>query len=419
MVPAQQTRREGTVEVNHRPGLVALVAALGLVTVCTAPAHAQSVRAQDVSAQAQQGPPDEGPGFLGGMIIWAREKQLLGRLNGDVDGWYPRLGGVTRGSGLAGGPGYRGSLGPIAYDISGAVSIKGYSSVDLRTRWLQALDKRVELWTEFRYEDFREEDYYGRGMSTTPEMRTSYDLDSTDILVRGLVKPVSWARLGTTVGYMRPNIGPGSDSNYPSIEERFFDIESPGLLAQPGFVHTTFSADIDYRDTPANTAEGGFYRVSYGIWNDVTLNAFDFHRFDVQMQQFVPLVASHKHVMSGRIGASYINNAEGSRVPFYFLAYVGGMDTIRSFREFRFKDENAIWLSAEYTWRPVSFLSVALFADAGETRADWQDVDLKRMRTGYGFGFGLHSSKDTFVRFDVGTGGGEGWQFFLKIFPTF
>jgi hypothetical protein len=45
--------------------------------------------------------------------------------------------------------------------------------------------------------------------------------------------------------------------------------------------------------------------------------------------------------VSGRIGASYTNIATGHRVPFYFLAYVGGMDTIRSFSEFRLKDENS------------------------------------------------------------------------------
>jgi hypothetical protein len=62
---------------------------------------------------------------------------------------------------------------------------------------------------------------------------------------------------------------------------------------------------------------------------------------------------------------------------------------------------------------------VSVFADAGETRADWQDVDLKHMRTGYGFGVGLHSSEQTILRLDLGTGGGEGWQFFIKVRPSF
>ena len=87
--------------------------------------------------------------------------------------------------------------------------------------------------------------------------------------------------------------------------------------------------------------------------------------------------------------------------------------------EFRFKDENALWLSAEYRWRPRPFLSAAVFADAGETRANWEDVDLTDMRTGYGFGVGFHSDSETILRLDVGTGAGEGWQVFLKMQPAF
>ena len=53
---------------NHRPGLVALVAALGLVTVLHIP-RSRAVRARARRRlTGQQGPPDEGPGFLGGMI---------------------------------------------------------------------------------------------------------------------------------------------------------------------------------------------------------------------------------------------------------------------------------------------------------------------------------------------------------------
>ena len=69
----------------------------------------------------------------------------------------------------------------------------------------------------------------------------------------------------------------------------------------------------------------------------------------------------------------------------------------------------------------MSFLSVALFADAGEARADWQDVDLKRhANRATASVLALHIIEQTRLSaFDVGTGGGEGWQIFLKIFPTF
>lgn len=383
---------------------------------------ASETGAADPDAAARQEPRDtDEAGFATKMRRWARDKQLLGRLNGEVDGWYPRLGGITRGSGFAAGPGIRGSVlnGRVFVDLSGALSIKGYTAFDARARWLQTAGKRFEIWTEYRYEDFPEEDFFGTGMSSTPQMRTSYDFDSSDVQVRGLLRPRPWARLVAAVGYMRPDVGAGTDDNYPSIETRFTDVDAPGLLEQPHYLHTTVSTEIDYRDTAGNTAEGGYYRVSFGLWNDVTLDRFDFRRFDAHLVQFVPVVPSKAHVVSGRIGASYVNNDAGHRVPFYFLPYVGGMDTIRSFREFRFEDENAMWVSAEYKWRPAAFLSAGVFADAGEARADWEALDLRGMRTGYGFGVGFHSNGQTVARLDLGTGGGEGWQFFIKIRPSF
>jgi outer membrane protein assembly factor BamA len=396
---------------RSRVGLLALVFV----------AAASLASAQSDERQADPSQSDDRSGFITRLRHWARDTDLLGRINGDATGWYPRFGGIRRGSGLNGGPGYRGDVTDNApfFDVSGAVSIKGYKAVDLRARWLQTLDRRASLWTEFRYEDFPQEDYYGIGMTSTRETRTSYDFDSVGVRVRGLVRPSPWARLELAFGYMRPDIGSGTDDSFPSTEELFTDATAPGLLEQPDYLHTTATLDIDYRDTAGNTSTGGFYHLTYGIWNDVTLDQFNFHRFDMQAVQFVPITTDHAHVLSGRIGASTVRGTSGSRVPFYFLAYAGGMDTIRSFREYRFKDENAFWMSAEYKWRPRSALSVAVFADAGQVQDDWKDLSLNGMKAGYGAGVGFHAARQTIVRVDVATGGGEGWQVFIKVRPAF
>jgi hypothetical protein len=351
----------------------------------------------------------------------ADETQIIERLNGDIDGWYPRLGGMTRGGGFAIGPGYRFHVTDegIFVDLSAGLSLKGYKALDANVRWLQALDERFELWTDFRHEDFPQEDFFGMGLDAPLEARTSYDFDSSDISVRGLFRPASWVRIGTRVGYLRPEIGPGRDRNYPSVEEIFTDAEAPGLAAQPNFFHTTFFGEIDYRDRPGNPAKGGVYQTSFGIWDDRTLQQFDHRRFDALAVQYVPVVPGGRHVVSGRVGTTYVNNETGERVPFYFLGYVGGVDTIRSYREFRFKDENAIWLGAEYKWTFHEYASLVTFLDAGEVSSDWNDIDLRGLKTGYGFGFRVHTDKMTFARLDFGTGGGEGWQVFLKFSPSF
>ena len=379
--------------------------------------------ASTASAQEPAAKPDEGllDRLEDRAEAIADKTQILERLSGEIDGWYPRLGGMTRGSGFALGPGYRTHVagGRLFADFSAGMSIRGYKAADANIRWLQAFDDRVELWTDVRYEDFPQEDFFGLGFGSREAARTSYNFGSTDVALRGVVTPVPWVRMGARLGYMRPDIGPGTDGRFPSIERLFTDAGAPGLVDQPGFVHTTLFGEIDYRDVRGNPRSGGVHRVSFGIWDDRTLEQFDFKRFDMVLTQYVPVGAARRHVLTGRLGTSYVNNETGERVPFYFLPYVGGVDTIRGFREFRFKDENALWVTAEYRWMPITWVSLATFVDAGEVTPDWRNVDFRGMKTGYGVGVRVHSEKQTFARLDVGTGGGEGWQIFLKVRPSF
>ena len=400
--------------------LAAALLALATSTVAAQqpeqPAATPSVA--EVSAAPAQ-TPDSGDGFVDKAKAWAEKHQIIERLNGDVDGWYPRLGGMTRGGGFALGPGYRRHLGGVLVDLSAGLSTKTYVAADVKVRWLQAFDERVELWTNYRYEDFPQEDYFGRGLTSIRSNRTSYDFDSVDFSALGLAKPLPWLRLGAEVGYMSPDIGEGSDSKYLSIEQIFSDADAPGLLEQPNYLHTTFFADVDYRDQRGRPRNGGFYHMALGLWNDRTLEQYDFKRFDANVSQWVPLDGDKKHVMMGRLGLSYVNNETGSRVPFYFLPYVGGVDTIRSFHEFRFRDENALWMTAEYAYTPMKWFSVATFVDAGKVARDWQDISPSGLKHAYGFGVRVHSNRQTFARIDVGTGGGEGWTMFLKLGPSF
>jgi outer membrane protein assembly factor BamA len=126
-----------------------------------------------------------------------------------------------------------------------------------------------------------------------------------------------------------------------------------------------------------------------------------------------------KQVFAVRVGLSYVNNETNHRVPFYVLPYIGGSDTLRGFREFRFRDENILFVNAEYRLRLHQFFHVAPFFDAGEVRADWEDIGLGELKTSYGIGVRAGTEERTFVRIDVGTGGGEGVRVFFKFGPSF
>jgi hypothetical protein len=399
---------------------VVLIAAAAHAQPATEPVPPpQGAPAHDAAVDTDAGRKSDS-GFVDTAREWAKSTQILERLEGDIDGWYPRLGGMTRGSGFALGPGYRMHVfgDQVRLDVSAALSTRLYRTVDVRARWLQAWQERVDLWTEYRYENYPQEDFFGIGPDTTEDMRTSYQLHGSDIAVRGHVKPFTWLRLGGTLGYITPTVGAGRDREFPSIDEIFTDVSTPGLIEQPNFLHSEVSAEVDYRDAPGNPTGGGFYRAAYSTWDDRTLDAYNFRRFETLAIQYVPITADRKHVASGRVGSAFVNNPPGDRVPFYALPYVGGQDTVRGLREFRFKDENAFWFGAEYRWIPIKWASGVIFADFGQVAHDWQDLT-RDLKHGFGFGVRGHTRKQTFAKLDFGFGSGEGWRTFLSVgIPT-
>ena len=68
----------------------------------------------------------------------------------------------------------------------------------------------------------------------------------------------------------------------------------------------------------------------------------------------------------GRAGASFVNNNPGQRVPFYVYPYVGGFTTLRSYTEFRFREENSLFLSGEYRLGVHKYVQVLGFVDAAK-----------------------------------------------------
>jgi hypothetical protein len=363
--------------------------------------------------------PSKNIGFLARARQWIKDTQLIERLNGDVDGWYPRIGRMTRGSGFAVGPGDRMHPfgGPVLIDLSAGLSTQGYKSADANVRWFQAAAGRVEAWTDYRFQDFPREDYFGSGLDSRSEARTSYALTSHDVQARGLARVTPWLRVGVNAGYIRLHLRTGRDPSVPSIEQLFTDAEAPGLLAHPSYLHSTVFTEIDYRDSPGHAGSGGYYRVALGFWNDRSSGQNDFTRLDVLLNQFIPLDSGNKHVVAGRVGLSRATAAGASRVPFYFLPSVGGADTIRSIREFRFRDEHAIWLGVEYQFRPSKYVDLAVFVDGGTVTHNRRGAGSNALREGYGAGIGFGTATQRFGRIDVGAGGGEGMRLFVKFGP--
>jgi outer membrane protein assembly factor BamA len=88
-------------------------------------------------------------------------------------------------------------------------------------------------------------------------------------------------------------------------------------------------------------------------------------------------------------------------VPFFYQPTLGGSQTLRGFREFRFRDRNSLALTAEYRWEASWLLDGAFFVDAGKVAFDRQDLNLRDLDVSYGVGFRIHSNSAFAARLDL------------------
>jgi hypothetical protein len=393
------------------------ISVFGLLATMTAGTYAQE--SSTVSAEQRQPatlPPAADPpetSFADKVRQWVDDTRIIERMNGTADGWYPRFGGIRRGSGFAGGPGYRfHTLGDVLVDVSGAWSVRYYRSLDVGIRWLKSPGNRAELWTDYSYDSWPKERYFGTGEDTVREQRTSYGYQGNDFVVRSILRPASHVEIEANLGYLRPHVSTGARTEYLPIAAVFTDATAPGLASQPPFMHAEVSAALDVRDAPGNPASGGFYRVDISGWDDRTGDAYDFRRIDASGTHYFPLTPAKRHVVVARGGLSVAaaDTRAGGRVPFYELPYIGGSDTVRSYMDYRFMAENVVWYGGEYQWNPIPHVSFAGFVDAGRASRTWSGLGSAETKTGYGVGVIGHTSKQTLGRIDVAVGGSEGWQ---------
>ena len=325
-----------------------------------------------------------------------------------------------RGSGFGIGTGYRHDLFDrrARVELEGGITYKNYQLLRADFSLPYLLNDRLEVGVEALYHHLPQEDFYGLGPDSVPEDRTSYLYDAREYQGRIVGRPRDWLQVGARIGRLNPSIGTGTDDAFPSTEERFDPLTVPGLAAQPDFGYTDAFAEIDYRDEPGNARDGGRYAVSWRWYDDLDFNRHGFRVFDASVQHFFPIFdkkrvfAINGHLISALAG-------DGQEVPFYFKPTIGGDHSVRSLRDFRFREDHALFFNFEYRWEAFSILDMALFTDWGKVAEEFEDLDLGDMKRAYGIGFRFGSAKAVFFRFDIAAGAGEGVRYLFKYSKMF
>jgi hypothetical protein len=359
------------------------------------------------------------PGSLEGGALYVQKERLLERFAEGWKGFHPVLGGMSTGSGFAGGVRYEKGFadGALSFKTSGAISTRVYQLYDLSFGAPKLLGGKLSLDFYSRYRSFPQEDFFGLGPDSRKQDRTNFaQEDSLFDFTLGW-NWTRWLTTGARVGYLQTNIGRGTDKRFPSTEDLFSPADFPELIQQPNYYHADAFFRIDYRDEPRNTHSGGFFELTYKYYDDRKLNLYSFRRFDADLQQFFPFLKK-KRVIAFRAHTALSDTSSGQSMPFFMMPADSGAIALRGYREFRFRDRNFIVMNLEYRWEAFSGLDMAIFGDAGKVASRRRDVNLKDLESDVGFGFRFNTIKSVFLRIDVGFSH-EGTRVFFKFEPAF
>lgn len=284
--------------------------------------------------------------------------------------------------------------------VLGAYSTSGYSRVATGFAVRQIGGAGLDVSVRAQHYEFPQEDFFGLGRDSSEDNRTNYLLRSTEAGAEAQWKAARLLDVGGGIAYLKPTIGSGTDSNFPSTEHLFDTATIPGYDRQPDFLRSDASVALDWRDNPLHPHAGGRYGVKFADYRDQNFDAFDFRRVAIDLQQYVPIPDRYRTIAL-HASAVFTDAASGHDVPFYLQPTLGGAQALRGFREFRFQDRNSLLLTAEYRWEAWWALDGALFVDAGTVAPRRQDLNFRDLDLSYGVGFRLHSNSAFVARLDL------------------
>ena len=390
-----------------KTGLLTLILLRVLTDVafCQEPAtRAEADRKRREDKQAQTTPYQ--PNGVERAIKFAETKGIFIL---DREGFYPKLGSLTVGSGFAYGLGFRNRRlfeNTGALDLWAAASILRYNAVEARLTFPRLVRNHLHLETWGSRRDYPQENFFGLGPDSSRADRSDYGIRTNRVGGRAGIRPVEALLVGGGLEYLQPRLGAGNSSELPNVTDVFNPSELPGFETRSHFLRSDAFIEVDYRE-PRNARQGGWYRFDYSHYDDRKAGTYTFNRLDADVRQFIGFLAGRR-VIAARLFVATSDNTGEHAVPFYDMPTLGGYDTLRGFRQYRFQAPHAILVQGEYRWEIWSGLDGALFYDAGKVANRRSDLDLSNLERDYGFGFRFNTDNGVVFRVDAAFGSRDG-----------
>lgn len=353
-------------------------------------------------------------------LLFIEQNNIIERLRFGHHHFFPNFGGLTTGSGLALGVRYWNNALVENSIVFWSVtwSTKGYQQylAGLNSRPFKSTPLTIGL--DSRYRNFPQEDYFGTGPHSSKEDEANYRLEDFSANAKLTLNVLSYLDAGLRVGYLKSRTASGTSKESPSVDEVFTGKDIP-----PGFSENIkhrvigIMVNLDLRDSPGNPRSGVGLFFDHSFFKDAGSDRYDFRWSSFEFQGYLPFFHKHR-IFALRVRMTDTNGNDGGEIPFYYMPFIGGHQSIRGFKEFRFRDGKALLLNLEYRFEAFMGLEMALFGDLGQVGRSWDGFRLSSFESSYGAGFRFNTAQSVFLRLDVGHGR-EGTRFFFKFGNVF
>ncbi len=376
-------------------------------------------------------------------FLWAENKFTSDGGGGGFTGVSPLVGTVSSGSGPSMGLEYRRERGawiPVDLALSGMYSTKGYQAYELQFGHLLRRDtsftvdpigerlitefterKKTEkgftYYADIQFRHLPQENFYGLGPDTQRETETNYRLRSASSEGVAGFQLTDWFGASLRAGFVQFDLGPGTDSAFPDVRTLHGELTAPGLVTEPDFWRSTAGVVLDSRDKPTDAHSGHMVGLLVSHYNDRKGNLSEFTRLALDARHYIPL-ASRYRTLALRLAASSDQVPRGQFVPFYLQEPLGGINGVRGFNDFRFRDRNLLLGSAEYRWDAAEFLQMVLFYDAGKVFSRTSEFGFSGLEKGFGGGVRLRTANGILLRLELAHSR-EGNVLHFKLGPAF
>jgi hypothetical protein len=407
-----------------RPGPAVLL----LTALCTGPIRADAQESQPATREESLGrerdrkatemePPE--PGAVERWMLRLEDGRAFERIVNPPQGFYPKVGSVTAGSGMSFGAGYRHMFSDtVSWGAFGFGSFRKYWAFETRFVANELGGTPLFIDLHAHRSDYPDEDYFGQGAGAQRIDHVSYGIKQTTAGATTGWRFRPWLATGARFDWLDPHVRPGPGTRVPPINRVFPPDSVPGLPEQPDYLNTDLFIEANTREPLNNPRAGGRYRLTFQRYADLDGGAYSFNRIEADGQQYIPLLTNRRIIaLHGLVSSSQPD--DGSTVPFYMARTLGGPDDLRGFRRYRFRDRSLVLFQAEYRFEIFPAVDGALFYDTGRVAERLSDIDVLHMESDYGIGVRFGTINGVFLRIEGAFGSRDGKHFVIRLAHVF